>query len=337
MCFRTNVTGPMSLCAALSACITDSVPPNAYVSDPAASSGDGSVDGGSRARRDAQAATELDSGPEGEPDLPVESDAGAEPVDPMDPSEPVDNGPCDLTGSWLVTQHGVYQALGVKQTSMTWYYYELTQSGGNLTVKKGLACGAKVIPKDLAGAGVTWEAAWPTILAKNSHAGRTGQVSASGANCSVSFEPTTTILGATVAHYSDINNDLPTVNEQASGEEPGWEDWDNDGKPGISFYVTGFATGTRYSVQRVYNDWTDGSYAPGAKLVKLVAVAQQDESVLGATSDLIKTLSAPDSDPSTGFTQFARLDTTQAQGDDAALCATVRELAPTLTPEANRK
>ncbi len=219
---------------------------------------------------------------------------------------------------------------------MSWYYYELEQNGGDLKVKKGISCGGKVVPLDLFGAGVEWEAAWPAILAKNSHADRLGKVSASGTNCSVSFDPAFTVLGATTPYYADPSHALPTVGEQASGDTPGWEDWDDDGQPGISFNVSGFATGTRYSIQRVFNDWTNGNYSPGATAIKLNAVTQQDESVLGATSDIIKTLSVPDTDESLQFTQFARLGADQVQGDDAALCATVRELAPTLTPEANQ-
>jgi hypothetical protein len=342
MSWRSNVTGLLVLSAAVPACITDSVPPNIYVSSPGPQSGDAAVDAGapppstdagSNPLRDAETVPELDSGPDTKPDSAINGEAGTNPP----PGEAgVDNGPCDLTGYWLITQHGVHQALGVRQTAMSWYYYELEQNGGDLKVKKGLACGGKVIPLDLLGAGVDWEAAWPAILAKNSHAGRLGKVTSSGTSCSVSFDPAFTILGATTPHYANPSNALPTVDQQASGSTPGWEDWDNDGKPGISFYVSGFASGARYSVQRVFNDWTDGTYSPGATAIKLNAVTQQDESVLGATSDIIKTLSVPDTDPSFHFTQFARLGADQVQGDDTALCAKVRELAPTLTPEANQ-
>lgn len=357
MSWRSNVSGLLVLSAVVPACITDSVPPNDYVSSPASQGTDAGVDAGKPASKpDAASSTKRDTGADMEPEDEPEDNPDPTPSDNPDPtpsdkpdptpsddagtiSPPgdagVDNGPCDLTGYWLITQHGVHQALGVRQTAMSWYYYELEQNGSDLKVKKGLACGGKVIPLDLLGAGVDWEDAWPAILEKNSHEGRLGEVTASGMNCSVSFDPAFTILGATTPYYTDPANALPGVDEEASGDTPGWEDWDDDGKPGISFYVSGFASGARYSVQRVYNDWT-GNFSAGATLLKLDALTQQDESVLGATSDIIKTLSVPDTDESVHFVQFARLDADQAQGDDASLCATVRELAPTLTREANQ-
>ena len=350
MSWRSNVTGLLALSAVLPACITDSVPPDAYVPSPG-SQRDAAVDAGRpppktdagpSTMRDTGAGMEPDDDPEdepgdnpdGNPDPIPGDDAGTDP--PPSEAGVVDNGPCDVTGHWLITEHGVHQALGVRQTAMSWYYYELEQNGGDVKVKKGLACGGQVVPLDLFGAGVEWEAAYPAILAKNPHTGRLGKVSSSGMNCSISFDPAFTILGATTPHYADPNIPLPTVDEEASGDTPGWEDWDNDGNPGVSYYVSGFATGTRYSVQRVFNDWTNGNYSPGATTIKLKAAIYQDESVLGATSDIIKTLSVPDTDESLQFTQFARLDADQVQGDDASLCATVRELAPTLTPEANQ-
>jgi hypothetical protein len=349
MCLRPTVTGLLVLCAALPACITDSVPVNLYVSE-SVSRTDASADAGTKTKPDARtdAAPEAgredpDIAPGDDPELPDMDgdDAGASSADDAETGTTgdaaVDNGPCDLTGSWLITQHGVFQALGVKQTAQSWFFYELQQSGGTLKVTKGLACGGRVVPLDALGAAVAWEPAWPATISKNSHTGRLGKVSASGTSCTVSFDIAYTILGASVAYYSDPSHDLPKLAQKAAGDEPGWEDWDDDGKPGVSFNTSGFATGVRYSVQRVYNDWTTGTYSPGAKLLKMVSVTQTDESVLGATSDLIKTLSAPDSNPASGFTQLARLDASQAQGDDEALCATVRDLAPTLTPEANSK
>ena len=62
----------------------------------------------------------------------------------------------------------------------------------------------------------------------------------------------------------------------------------------------------------------------------------QDESVLGVTADVLQQTGVPDADRSGHFTQFARLAPEQVLGDPSSICATVRQLAPRLTPEANR-
>ena len=244
-------------------------------------------------------------------------------------------GPCDLTGEWLITQRGVFSALGVEQAGVYWFYYQIEQSGTEFTVTKGLLCGGQTNPITpvLSGA-INQEASWPGMLKYNPHAGRRGTVSASGANCNVSFARTTIVMGATCPYYVDESHPLPTT--QASGSTPGWEDWDQDGQPGVTLNITSpLAAGRRFTVVRVVNDWT-GSITGGATSFKLAAVPLQTESVLGADDEILKGAGDPTPNQADHYAQFAKLQPGQVQGDDATMCATIRMLAPTLTAEANR-
>lgn len=306
------------------ACLTDSVPPDIYAS-PARSPADAAArDAGARNEPADQRAT--DTGPSGS------DDAGANlPA----PGTGGDSGPCDLTGHWLISQRQIAQGLGVRQAGLWWYYYELEQSGGTITVKKGLVCGGEVRPVDLLAAAVEWSAAWPAITAKNSHAGRRGTVTSAGSDCMVSFERAYAVVGATTPYYADARNPLPSVDQKGSGDTPGWEDWDGDGQPAVSLIVSGIVTGTRYTALRAWNEWS-GKISAGATNFKLPSTWNQDEAILGATSDLLKQTGVPDADRSLHFAQFARLMPDQVQGDPEAMCATVRSLAPTLTSDADQ-
>jgi hypothetical protein len=364
-------TSLLVLSASAAACATDSVPPDIYALYPTSSqSKDGAVgaskstsklDAGSGTKRDPGSATSDDtagdtagdtaddtagSGTDDSTDTATDKSTGdtkpgAGALDggvkqPGAEAGAASNGPCDLTGHWLISQHTVEQGLGVKQGGVWWFYYQLEQSGSDVTVKKGLVCAGRVFPIDLVAANVDWEKAWPAIVEKNTqHTGRLAKVTTSGTNCSVAFDPIYSVLGATSPYYADDSIALPLVAEKAAGDTPGWEDWDGDGKPGVSLIVTGIANGQRYTALRNLQDW-GGKFTAGAATFKLPAVAKQDQSVLGVTNDLLKTSSVTDADPAVHFAQFAKLKPEQVKGDDQELCATIRELAPKLTPEANK-
>jgi hypothetical protein len=236
----------------------------------------------------------------------------------------------------LITQRTVAQGLGVRQRAAWWFYYEIGQNGSDLTVKRGLVCGNEVYPLDLLAASVQFKAAFPELVKKSSNAGRRGKAIASGSSCNVSFEKSYDIVGATTPYYKDPNIALPTLEQQASGSTPGWEDWDADGEPAVSLIVSGIANGSRYTVLRVFSEWS-GTIAAGATTFK-IAVPDwgQQESVLGVTSDLLTLTGEPDADPSGHFTQFAKLTPDQVKADDLAMCDFVRMQAATLTPEANQ-
>jgi hypothetical protein len=189
---------------------------------------------------------------------------------------------------------------------------------------------------DALGASVEFEASFPELVSKNSHQGRKGRVVASGTGCSISFDRAYSVVGATLPYYADPTIPLPKLDEQASQAAPGWEDWDEDGQPGVSLHVSGIAQGARYTALRSFSDWSGSVAATTAKFQLAVTDWGQDEAVLGATSDLLKQTGVPDANTDGDFVQFARLSPGQVQGDAESVCATVRQLAPTLTPEANR-
>jgi hypothetical protein len=295
------------------ACVSDSVPPDIYARDTESS-----------ASQPGAPATELD--PAG-----FEEGASAPP-----PQSRGDAGSCDLRGHWLITQHTVASGLGVKQRAAWWLYYELEQNGSDLNVKKGLVCGSQVFPIDALSAGVEFTASFPTLVEKNSHAGRRGTVLSNGGNCNVSFERAYIIVGATTPFYADPENALPTLDEPASGTSPGWEDWDEDGEPAVSLHVSGLVQGSRYTVIRAFGEWS-GAIASGATNFQLpVPDWGQDEAVLGVTAEVLKQTGVPDSNRAGHFTQFAKLTPEQVQEDAISMCESIRRLAPLLTPDANR-
>jgi hypothetical protein len=243
---------------------------------------------------------------------------------------------CDLRGQWLITQHTIASGLGVKQRAAWWFYYEIEQAGSDLTVTRGLVCGSQVFPVDPLSASVEFDASFPAMIANNSHAGRRGTATASGDGCSVSFERAIIVVGATTPFYASETNPLPTLDQPASDTSPGWEDWDEDGNPAVTLHVSGLVEGERYTALRAFVEWS-GTIPAGVATFRLpVSDWGQEESVLGVTAELLKETGVPDADRSGHFTQFARLQPDQVQGDASAICAAVRQLAPTLTPDANR-
>jgi hypothetical protein len=318
------------------ACVTDSVPPDIYSED--------------------SEPPRLPAGPvassiaENEPGSPAPgtSTAAAEPTAPASGLVPApltpgpsasaasSGGACDLSGRWLITQRTIASGLGVKQRAAWWFYYEMDQTGGDLLVTRGLVCGSQVFPVDALSAAVELDASFPALIENNSHAGRRGTVARNGDGCDVSFERAVIVLGATTPFYADEANPLPALEQPATETRPGWEDWDEDGNPAVSLHVSGLVEGSRYTALRAYSVW-DGAIPAGATTFQLaVSDWGQEEAVLGVTAEVLKQTGVPDADRAGHFTQLARLTPGQSAGDDAAVCATVRQLAPTLTPDASR-
>lgn len=262
---------------------------------------------------------------------------GPAPAD-LEPSAPVEEsaGDCDLGGRWLITQRTIASGLGVKQRVAWWFYYELEQTGSALSVTRGLVCGSQVFPVDPLSAAVEFDDSFPALIENNSHAGRRGSVVANGDDCDVSFDRAVIVLGATMPFYADEANALPSLEQPASDTAPGWEDWDEDGNPAVSLNVSGLVQGSRYTALRAFSVW-GGTIPASASTFQLpVSDWGQEEAVLGVTAEVLEQTGVPDADRSGHFTEFARLTPEQAQGDPETVCATVRQLAPMLTPDANR-
>ena len=314
MARRPGVFIPCAIAAALAlqgaACTSDTVPP-------------------------ATVAPESDAGTDASPTqtcdaAPVSTGDDAGPFEAGAPASP----DCDMNGRWLVALRVVADALGQTQASHNWFYYEVRQDGEQLTVTKGLHCGFDVKHVSSLGADVDSSGAWPALLAHDSDTGRKGTMVATATGCQLDLEKRYTVRGATQSFYGDPGVPMPTATQQASCSTPGWEDWDGDGKPGITLVVSGAANGHLYCAQRDWNQFS-GAVANGSTSFKVPATWDSGQDVLGYDgSSLITQSSVPDPDATQHFVSFVKLDPTQAIGDDSAICASVRSLLPTLAPDA---
>jgi len=241
---------------------------------------------------------------------------------------------CDLTGRWLVTLHKTTDGLGNLQYAHNYLYYEIEQQGEILTVNRSLHCGF-----DVAGGGsfaitVDFRPAWPGVMKNVTFDGRTGTSAKAANGCKVSFDKQYMTMGATLPYYLDPATPLPSAEEKASGSTPGWEDWDSDGNPGVTGTCSGTVTGKIFTASR---EWTaiSGTASDVGSIFKLPLQWDQEPNVMAFDgSPFLGSSAVRAADPTSHFAQFARLKAEQAPGDDATICKSIVELAPTLTPEA---
>lgn len=243
-------------------------------------------------------------------------------------------GPCDMSGRWLGTVHYVTDALGQLQFCHTYLYYEIQQTGSTFTVTKGLHCGDDAMGEGDFAATVDLSGSWAASASRVQHMGRTGTSEAVSGGCQVSLDKWYTVRGATVPYYLDPSTTLPSAEQPGTDTTPGWEDWDMDGNPGVTGVISGVVSGKIFSAPR---QWTSmsGTVAELGTLVRLPLQWDQEQNVMSYEgSPLLASSAARAADAARHFTQLARLGDGQAVGDDAAICASIMELAPTLTPEA---
>lgn len=280
-------------------------------------------------------APQRDTGVDVEDEEPTETrDGGKEPVQTA--------GPCDLSGRWIATERPQSQAYGAQQVSQVWLYFEIAQRSDVLTITRSLMCGGwtRAAPGEIFTATVDDTAVWPGYQKFVHYDGRKGTSRDNGTGCDVSFEPDSLIRGMTPDYYKDTSRALPTLAQQENGATPGWADWDQDGKPGISQVISGSASGTIYTAIRFTTMTLSGSIAKNAQSFKLENYDwKQERVVLGTREpDPIGILSSPaERNPGAGlnFYEFARLAADQATGTDDEICDAIRTLAPILNPAAN--
>jgi hypothetical protein len=318
--------------ATLAGCL-DTVEPGAYAPDDPDAGSDTSSPGPSSATRSGDPdAGSLSGFPSGSPSR---SDASADAQTQRQKSAQ-SSAPCDLTGRWLVALRTMTDALGTSEANHEWYYYELTQSGTQVTVSRGLVCGKNTRALSALSGNADLPKTWPAMMAKMSDTGRKGSSAPASGGCQVSFEAHYEVMGATESYYSDPSHALPTVSEQASGSTPGWEDWDQDGQPGYTLNISGLATGQIYMADRAKYALS-GAIAASASPFDLAVDWSSEQDVLGVNgpSILSETAAATkDGDPAQHFATFVRLTDTQATGSDDAMCSAIRTLAPMLAPKA---
>jgi hypothetical protein len=247
------------------------------------------------------------------------------------------SGPCDLSGRWLVVLRTVTDALGTSQAAHEWYYYEIAQSGVQVTISKGLVCGKNVRALSAASGNSDFPKAWPAMMANLSDTGRRGTSMPTSGGCQVSFEEKYEVMSATESYYVDPSTKLPTASQQASSGMPGWLDWDQDGQPGYTMSITGLASGEIYMVDRTKYALA-GAIAASASSFNLAVDWSSEQDVLGVNGPPIlseTSAAVKDSDASQHFATFVHLMDSQATGADASICSAIRSLAPTLAPKAS--
>jgi hypothetical protein len=265
------------------------------------------------------------------------SEGDAKAAAPAGDAGPTATVGCDLSGRWLVADRRVATGLGAEEAGHEWFYFEISQTGSNVTVTHGVSCGGDVTGISSVAANVDYHKTWPAMQQYDLQTGRTGTSVATSSGCSVSFEKFYEVIGASVPYYDEnVNVALPDAGQEATATTPGWQDWDMDGNPGITLNVTGLTTGQIYVVIRTYTQWS-GSISANANDFTLPDDWDSDTDLLAYNGSSLLTATASaskDNDSSLHFATFVRLSPTQATGDDTAACAAIRSLAPMLAPEA---
>jgi hypothetical protein len=260
---------------------------------------------------------------------------------------------CNLTGKWISTQRllnvanydDTTQSYQLTQRVHSWAYWEFGQNGTLATVKRGLQCGAKIEVIPLVPIAVdTPLGGSPKILqsvtSHNSMQGRTAVYSAkTGSNeCQLTVAKAAMVEGATYAYFKDFSHPLTEAKTPAEGTTPGWEDWDEDGSPGVTYQVSGIATGNLYTARRELTEYR-GATSKQAKKFKLDVVFQYQHLVISTNPTKV---GWPTFKPSTNqednYVWFTRVDTSSSwnlpeNSDDQAVCAKVRQVKGSLLPE----
>lgn len=241
---------------------------------------------------------------------------------------------CDLSGRWLVTMHYVTDALGQYQTIHSFAYYEIARQADGYAITKGLHCGDEGLAEGLFAVTADFRSTWEPVMRRLSYAGRAVSSTAISNGCDVRFGRWYIVRGATYPYYADPSIPLPTLAQPASGATPGWEDWDEDGQPGITGLISGTVTGKIFVAPRLWSEMGGVVAEAGARLRLPLAWNQEYNMLSFDGTPLLASEAVRAADPSLHFAELARLGDAQATGDDLAICRAVVELAPTLTPAA---
>lgn len=212
---------------------------------------------------------------------------------------------CDLNGIWIarLTTFSRDTVFNNIQTASSWYYYELAQSGRDVTVTAALDCGIQVSGSaDVTISSDTTKA----LLTRNDQTGRRGTFAKDGDHCALAIDRFYSTRGVPRAMYlpADLsaNPELSTLTPPLPTEAmpAGNEDWDGDGNPGIAFNVSGL--GARHVVQRDWNQFfSDDTHQVALQANEFVVRATFDsqENIL-ATSGTLGSLLTAGSAPASG-------------------------------------
>jgi len=258
------------------------------------------------------------------------------------PSDP----DCDMNGIWIGNQVTRSQALGQGQFSNNWYYLELSQEGDDVTVTKHFDCGIEVRGSVTV---IVSRASADALRSHNIQTGRKGTLKKDGTKCTFKMDRFWSIRGGDEAKFApNPRNSTQSISEVAASnpiptkDKPtGAEDWENDGKLGSAWQISGALQGTRNSVQR---DWTEWFSETGYEITAatdfktdLVVRANFDaeEQIFDATSPLLNQLSTTDASAKHTLTlRFLGRDKNDARvkalvkSDDFETCKAVQAALP---------
>ncbi|HKP56883.1 MAG TPA: hypothetical protein VJV78_09185 [Polyangiales bacterium] len=225
----------------------------------------------------------------------------------MMPSQPMGatEADCDFTGVWIAKQLTVSEALGLPQTSNSWLYLELQQTGHDVVVTKSLECGVEVRGT----ATVTLSrATLESALLTNSQVGRKATLKKVDGKCAFETKRFWKVRGADEQRFlpnggRDSMDEIP----KAAMDKPlptatktdGAVDTEGDGKLGMAFQVSGIITGVRNSVQREWSTWFT---KPGFEIqpsndwpneLTIAADFDNEEAILSPSSGLLAASGQP--------------------------------------------
>ncbi len=249
---------------------------------------------------------------------------------------------CQLSGKWISIQRTLNIALdgAMKQAGHNWAYWEFEQSGTEVTVKKGLKCGMLMIERSEPSYSevIADPAVWNAVTENAFNTGRKGVygLDESG-ECYFGLEKFYLIRGATVSHFMNPDVPLEEARTKAEGTTPGWEDWDQDGNPGLTFRLVGIATGALYLVQREWSEYFGTTEKNADSFTLQVQWNIEQEVIDQEPKELPSAESWPSTERSEHFVAFARVDNLKnADGsdlwdigqnaDDLAICEKMREV-----------
>jgi hypothetical protein len=238
---------------------------------------------------------------------------------------------CDLNGIWIArlttfSRDSVFDSV---QTASNWFYYELAQSGRDVTVTAELDCGIQVSGS----ADVTLNrATTEALLTRNDQTGRHGTFSKDGDHCALRIDrfystrgvARATYLPADLSQNPELSTLMPALPTEAMLD--GSEDWDGDGNPGIAFNVSGL--GARHVAQRDWNEFfSDATHQVALKADELVVRATFDsqESILATSGSLGSLLRAGASPASDGLHRIAFRRLGRDKGDPAVTAVRVAD------------
>jgi hypothetical protein len=264
-----------------------------------------------------------------------DAEAASKPSAPLANQELGRGAGCDLRGRWIMTEHQSSTVLGSNQVTINWFYVELAQQGDQVTMTTGMSCGRITRGLPAIEVEIDDSPAWPAYSMQVRYDGRKGTSLALDNECHLSFERAVLVRGATVSRYRDLSAPLPELEQRAGDDTPGWEDWDDDGHPGVTMRVSGTLSGSIYEDNRTWSEY-DGIAPRDAGSFMLGHNWQQERVTLGYDdSPVLVYEGVRDTNEAQHAVELTRLLPDQATGDDAAKCQSIRKLAPTLTPNAN--